>query len=175
MESRDPVKRWIIRHKVWTGILGAVAALMIVGAISGTSDTTSTSSSSSSNTYYDPGNTVESSEDTGYGDSSSYDSGSSYSSESSGQENAREQAESYLSHTAFSRKGLIEQLKYEGYSTADATYAVDAVDVDWYEQAVLKARSYLDGQSFSRSGLQEQLEYEGFTSAQAAHGVSVAY
>ena len=66
-------------------------------------------------------------------------------------------------------------MQFEGFSTADATYAVDAVTVDWNEQAALKAKEYLDQQSFSRSGLQEQLEFEGFTPAQAAHGVSVAY
>lgn len=95
--------------------------------------------------------------------------------ESSGQENAREQAANYLASQAFSRKGLIEQLEYEGYSKADATYAVDNITVDWFEQAALKARQYLDSQSFSRSGLLEQLLYEGFTRAQAEHGVRVAY
>lgn len=95
--------------------------------------------------------------------------------ESSGQENAREQAANYLDTSAFSRKGLIDQLEYEGYSIADATYAVDAITVDWSEQAALKAEQYLDTSSFSRSGLLDQLLYEGFTRAQASYGVSVAY
>src|SRR5699024_2065096 len=47
------------------------------------------------------------------------------------QQNALESAESYLSFTAFSRSGLIEQLEFEGYSNADATWAVDNVTVDW--------------------------------------------
>lgn len=161
------MKAWMDRHKVWTGVLITVAALMVVGALSGTNDSTTSSGTS----YYDPGNAVE------VPGGSSDDSSSDYSapSESSGQENARESAESYLSTQAFSRSGLIHQLKYEGYSTADATYAVDAITVDWNEQAALSARSYLDTQSFSRAGLQHQLEYEGFTPAQAAYGVSVAY
>lgn len=88
------------------------------------------------------------------------------------QQNAVETAESYLSHSNFSRKGLIEQLKYEGYSRADAVYAVDQANPDWNEQAAGAAKSYLDHSSFSRSGLIEQLEYEGYTHAQAVYGVS---
>jgi Host cell surface-exposed lipoprotein len=81
----------------------------------------------------------------------------------------------HLAYQAFSRKGLIEQLKYEGYSKAEAEYAVDAINVNWKEQAVKSAKDYLDYQSFSRSGLIEQLEYEGFTHAQAVYGVQKAY
>lgn len=47
------------------------------------------------------------------------------SNETGGQTNAVKKAESYLDYTAFSRSGLIEQLEYEGFSTEDATYAVD--------------------------------------------------
>ncbi|WP_432541952.1 Ltp family lipoprotein [Kineococcus sp. SYSU DK002] len=88
------------------------------------------------------------------------------------QRNAVRQAESYLSFTSFSRSGLIDQLEYEGFSTADATYGVDHVAVDWYEQARKKAASYLEFSAFSRQGLIEQLEYEGFTHDQAVHGVN---
>lgn len=93
-------------------------------------------------------------------------------SETLSQQNARDQAESYLRTSAFSRKGLINQLKYEGYSQADATYAVDAVRPNWKEQAALKAQQYLDTMSFSRQRLVEQLKYEGFTDEQARYGVS---
>jgi hypothetical protein len=86
------------------------------------------------------------------------------------QENALDQADNYLSFSAFSRTGLIDQLEYEGYSTADSTFAVDNVTVDWMVQAEKKAQSYLDFTSFSRSGLIDQLEYEGFTADQAEHG-----
>jgi hypothetical protein len=92
--------------------------------------------------------------------------------ETAGQENARESAESYLGFTAFSRQSLIEQLVFEGYSTKDATYAVDAVSPDWNEQAAKSARSYLDMTSFSRSGLVEQLRFEGYTEQQAVYGVN---
>lgn len=88
------------------------------------------------------------------------------------QENARESAESYLDMMAYSRSGLIDQLKYEGYSTKDATYGVDAQKADWNKQAAASAQSYLDMMAYSRSGLIEQLEFEGYTRAQAEYGVN---
>jgi colicin import membrane protein len=88
------------------------------------------------------------------------------------QENAVAKAESYLEFTAFSKKGLIEQLEFEGFSNADAAFAVDNISVDWNEQAVKKAKSYLDFSSFSRQGLIDQLEFEGFTTEQATHGAN---
>jgi hypothetical protein len=75
---------------------------------------------------------------------------------------------------AFSRTGLIQQLEFEGYSSGDATWAVDNVAVDWNEQAAKKAREYLDFMSFSRSGLIQQLVFEGFTNQQAEYGASQA-
>lgn len=88
------------------------------------------------------------------------------------QQNAIGAATSYLEFTAFSRSGLIGQLEYEGYSTEDATFAVDNITVDWNEQAAKMAQQYLDYSSFSRSGLIDQLVYEGFTSEQAEYGVT---
>lgn len=88
------------------------------------------------------------------------------------QENALGSAESYLSFSAFSRSGLIAQLEFEKYSTADATWAVDNVSVDWNEQAARSAQSYLDFSSFSRSGLIDQLMFESYTRSQADYGVS---
>jgi SOS response regulatory protein OraA/RecX len=88
------------------------------------------------------------------------------------QENARRSASDYLDYSAFSRSGLIEQLVYEGFTQADATYAVDALNVNWNEQAAKSAAEYLAYSAFSRSGLIEQLVYEGFTQEQAEYGVS---
>jgi hypothetical protein len=62
-------------------------------------------------------------------------------------------------------------LEYEGFTTADATLAVDYPNVDWNEQAWKSAESYLEFSAFSRSGLIGQLEYEGFTTEQATYGV----
>ena len=78
-----------------------------------------------------------------------------------GQENARRSAEQYLETSPFSRKGLIQQLSSdagEGYSKAEAIYAVNHIDVDWNEQAAKAAKNYLDISPFSRQGLIEQLE-----------------
>jgi len=88
------------------------------------------------------------------------------------QSNARESAASYLEYSSFSRSGLIDQLMFEGFSEADATYGVDSNQVDWNEQAALSAASYLEYSSFSRSGLVEQLVFEGFTPEEAEYGVS---
>ncbi len=92
--------------------------------------------------------------------------------ETTAQENARESAESYLDMTAYSRSGLIEQLEFEGYSTKDATYGVDAQEADWNKQAAASAQNYLDMAAYSRSGLIEQLVFEGYTRKQAEHGVT---
>ncbi len=93
----------------------------------------------------------------------------------SGMENALRSAESYLSIMPFSYTGLIEQLEYEGYTYAEASYAADYCGADWYEQAVKAAENYLDFMSFSRDGLIDQLEYEGYTYEQAVYGVDQVY
>ncbi len=79
------------------------------------------------------------------------------------QENARGSAADYLDYSAFSRSGLIDQLKFEGFSIEDATYGVASLNADWNEQAAKSAKEYLDYSSFPRSGLVDQLKYEGFT------------
>jgi hypothetical protein len=88
------------------------------------------------------------------------------------QQNALRKAADYLEYTAFSRTGLIGQLEFEDYSTADATWAVDRVTVNWNEQAAKKAKDYLEYTAFSRTGLIDQLTFEGYTPAQAEYGVS---
>ena len=89
-----------------------------------------------------------------------------------GEKNALEKAKSYLKYSAFSYAGLIEQLEYEGFSTAEATYGADYCGANWNEQAAKKAESYLKYSSFSRQGLIDQLEHEGFTHEQAVYGVT---
>jgi hypothetical protein len=91
------------------------------------------------------------------------------------QENALASAESYLEYEAFSKSGLEKQLKYEGYSAADAKYAAAHTGANWNEQAAKSAKSYLGYESFSESGLVQQLEYEGYSSSQAEYGVSKSY
>ena len=89
-----------------------------------------------------------------------------------GQKNALDKADSYLSFSAFSHSGLIEQLEFEGFTTEEATFAADNCGADWNEQALAKAHSYLDFTAFSQSGLIKQLEFEGFTTEQAQYGAS---
>lgn len=80
-----------------------------------------------------------------------------------GQKNALKKADSYLSFTAFSWQGLIDQLVYEKFSQEDAMYAANNCGADWNEQALKKAASYLDFSSFSYTGLIDQLEYDKFS------------
>lgn len=80
-------------------------------------------------------------------------------------------AKSYLDVSAFSYKGMVEQLEFEGFSEADAKYGADHCGANWKEQAKKKAASYLKISDFSRTGLIDQLEYEGFTFEQAVYGV----
>jgi colicin import membrane protein len=92
-----------------------------------------------------------------------------------GQRNALSSAQSYLRSGAFSKSGLVEQLKFEDFSSSEARWAVAHVRVSWNAEAVQSAKSYLRSSSFSRQGLIEQLEFEGFTPSQAAYGVRKAY
>ena len=87
-------------------------------------------------------------------------------------------AKDYLRVMPFSKQGLIDQLSSRygsGFSKADATYAVNHIEVNWFRQAVRSARSYLRVMHFSRAGLIRQLESPygaQFTHAQAVYGVN---
>ena len=48
-----------------------------------------------------------------------------------GQRNALSSAESYLQYSAFSKSGLIKQLKFEDFSDSEARWAVAHVRVSW--------------------------------------------
>lgn len=87
---------------------------------------------------------------------------------STSQKNAIRSAETYISLMPFSPSSLAEQLQFEGYSAEEASYAVDALDVNWDEQAVKSAEAYLLVSAFSRDGLIAQLEFGGFSAEQAA-------
>lgn len=88
-----------------------------------------------------------------------------------GQKNALSKAHDYLSYSAFSYSGLIDQLEYEGFTSEEATYAADNCGADWSKQAAKKALDYLGYSAFSYSGLIEQLEYEGFSTEEATFAV----
>ena len=93
----------------------------------------------------------------------------------SGQENAIAKAQDYLSYSAFSKSGLVKQLKFEGFKAKDAAFAVNHIKVNWNQQAVAKAKDYMSYSSFSKQGLIDQLKFEGFTPAQATFGANKAY
>ena len=96
------------------------------------------------------------------------------------QRNAARSASSYLSMTGFSRDGLIDQLSSdagEGYSVADATAAVDSLNVDWKENAARSAKEYLNITGFSCKRLIEQLSSSAgskYTLEQATYGAHAA-
>ena len=96
------------------------------------------------------------------------------------QNNAVRSAKQYLDFQAFSRSGLIRQLSSDagsGYNVADATVAVDSLNVDWNEQAVKSAQQYLSYQGFSCKGLINQLSSSagsGYTQSQATYGAKQA-
>lgn len=96
------------------------------------------------------------------------------------QKNAVRSAKQYLEISGFSRAGLIQQLSSDagdGYDKADATAAVDSLNVDWNKQAERSAKQYLSLMGFSCNGLIEQLSSsagDGYTKAQATHGARAA-
>jgi len=80
----------------------------------------------------------------------------------------------------FSRDGLIHQLSSDagdGYSVADATVAVDSLNIDWNKQAVRSAKKYLSIMGFSCKGLIKQLSSSAggrYTVSQATYGARQA-
>ena len=96
------------------------------------------------------------------------------------QKNAIRSAKNYISIMGFSRDGLIHQLSSDagdGYSVADATVAVDSLNIDWNEQAVRSAKKYLSIMGFSCKGLIKQLSSSAgdrYTVSQATYGARQA-
>lgn len=96
------------------------------------------------------------------------------------QKNAVRSAKQYLDMSGFSRGGLIQQLSSDagdGYKVADATVAVDSLNVDWNKQAERSAKQYLDMMGFSCKGLIQQLSSSAgdrYTKEQATHGARAA-
>lgn len=98
---------------------------------------------------------------------------------------AAKSAEHYLEVSAFSRKGLINQLSSdagEKFTQDQAEYGVQYLEdnnlVDWKEQAAKSAANYLEFSSFSESELLNQLSSdagEGFTQEEAEYAISQVY
>jgi hypothetical protein len=89
-------------------------------------------------------------------------------------------AKQYLSISAFSRQGLIDQLDSPdgaGYPVKVATVAVDSLNVNWDTEAVKAAKAYLAMSPFSCKALIQQLDSPDggqFTVAQATYGADHA-
>jgi hypothetical protein len=96
------------------------------------------------------------------------------------QRNAVRSAKQYLSMQGFSRNGLIQQLSLDagdGYKVADATLAVDSLNIDWNQEAVRSAKLYLSMQGFSCNALIQQLSLNAgdkYTVNQATYGAQQA-
>ena len=90
-------------------------------------------------------------------------------------ENAIESAEAYNKIFAYSKKGLIENLKYEGFSEDIAECAVKSINANWKENCVKSAYSYLDLFSFSKKELIHQLDYDGFTPEEIDYAMNEIY
>ena len=71
-----------------------------------------------------------------------------------------------------SKKRLIEQLVYSGFSQSDAEYAANNIDVNWHEQALKQGKEYLDMGIVNMDRLKEQLKYEGFTESEADYALT---
>ena len=79
------------------------------------------------------------------------------------QRKAFNEALSYLEAGAFSRYGLIEQLKEDSIPFLDANFAVDHLKVDWYEQAYREAKDYLKIRTYTLEEMIEQLKEDRFS------------
>jgi len=96
------------------------------------------------------------------------------------QRNALRSANAYLKLSGFSRRGLIDQLSSDfgdKFSVADATAAVDSLNIDWNTQAARSAAAYLKLSGFSCRGLIEQLSSDHgdkYTVEQATYGATQA-
>ena len=90
-------------------------------------------------------------------------------------ENAIESAEAYNKIFAYSKKGLIENLKYEGFSEEIAECAVKSINANWQENCVRSAHSYLEIISYSKEELIHQLDYVGFTAEEIDYAMNQIY
>src|SRR5699024_10573122 len=91
--------------------------------------------------------------------------------------NALNSAEDYINFTPFSEQGLYEQLTSEhgsGFLPEEAQYAIDNIEVDYNEQALIAAKDYLEFMPMSDQELFEQLTStygSGYTDEQAQYAI----
>lgn len=88
-----------------------------------------------------------------------------------GRQKALSKAESYLKVGSYSLQGLQEQLKSDGFTKKEISYAIKNTKVNWKKQAEKKARSYLLADFYSKEELKGQLSFDKFTDKQVAYGL----
>lgn len=97
-------------------------------------------------------------------------SGSQHAAATENQQKALDKANEYVDTLPLSRKGLIKQLEYDGYTTDVATYAADNCSANWNKEAKEMAEQYMDSTTYTYKDMVQQLETEGFTKEQAKFG-----
>ena len=163
-KNKKPVyKKW------WFWV---IIAFIVIGAATGGNDSKTTTNNSTTITETKPVETTKTAETTKPAETEKPTEAATEPTESmtTGQANALKAAKNYLSFSAFSHDGLIQQLEFEKYTTEQATYGADNCGADWFEQAAKSAKNYLSFSSFSKDGLIQQLEFEKFTHEQAVYG-----
>lgn len=79
-------------------------------------------------------------------------------------------AKQYIHSNPFSRKGLIEQLEFEGCSNDVATYGADHCDADWKEQAARDASYTAEKRDYSPGETLKYLKDKEYTEEEAKYG-----
>lgn len=87
-----------------------------------------------------------------------------------GMEKALDSAKFHLSSASYSKKALAALLESDGYSAAEAAFAVENCGADWNKEAFKTAKELLSFSSFSKEALVFQLEIKGFTHEEALFG-----
>ncbi len=77
------------------------------------------------------------------------------------------------SRPLFSRVSIIQMLRDDGHTLADATYAAGAVSHDWSTEAALMANDLIGNSYYSRSGLIGALRADNFTSSEASYAAGL--
>lgn len=98
--------------------------------------------------------------------------------ETESQREAKQAALTYLNQSypyfrpLFSRNIVIQMLRDDGFSLADATYGAGAISHNWSAEAELVANDYIANSKYSRSGMIAALIAASFTSSEANFAVS---
>ena len=88
------------------------------------------------------------------------------------EEQALETAQNRIDREGYGRLALVDTLRYEdGFSKADATFAVDNVRANWRQEAVERAQARIDGPPYTPTSLIAHVKQEGFSRDEAAFAV----